>query len=86
MKGYLDRVEDNAMAVILIEEKNKEITVPLDTLPAGSKEKTWLHMEQVNGRYTVLSIDRETTEEKAQQTSALMERLRKRKRESKFKK
>ena len=86
MKGYLDRVEDNNMAVILIEEENEEIVVPIDELPDGSKEKTWLQMEHVQGLYKVISIDHETTAEKAQQTSALMEKLRKRKKGSKFKK
>jgi len=86
MKGYLDRVEDNDMAVILIEEKNEEIVVPIDELPNGCKEKTWLHMEHIQGSYKVISIDHETTAKKAQQTSALMEKLRKRKKGSKFKK
>lgn len=85
MRGYLDRIEDNDNAVILIEAKNTEIILPLGELPTGSTEKTWLHLEQENDTFKVISIDYETTRQKAQQATDIMEKLRKRKKPGRFK-
>lgn len=86
VKGYLDRIEDNEKAVILIEEENTEIVVPIDELPGGSKEKTWFHIVEENGSFKIISIDDDMTEQKKRQSSDLMKKLRERKKESKFKK
>lgn len=83
MKGYLDRIEDNDKAVILIEEKNTEMIVPIDALPAGSGEKTWFHIIEEDDAYKVLSIDHETTEQKAKQAADLMAKLRQKKKKGK---
>lgn len=86
MKGFLDRIEDNQLAVILMEEINKEIIIPVEELPEGSKENTWLHMEKSNGSYQAVAIDKEKTTKEAQKSKDLLARLRARSKESKFKK
>ena len=57
MKGYLDRIEDNNKAVILIEEKNTEIVLPVHELPTGITESTWLNIKRDKGSFKVISID-----------------------------
>lgn len=85
MKGFLDRIEDNELAVILIEEINEEIVVPLNELPEGSKENTWFHLEEVDGTFKVISIDDKTTRKETKRSEDLMAQLRVRSRGSKFK-
>jgi hypothetical protein len=86
MKGVLDRIEDNDMAVILIEEISRELIIPLHKLPAGSKEGIWFHIEKKKDKLEVVSIDHEATNRESAKSAALMKKLQKKKKESKFKK
>lgn len=86
MKGYLDRIEDEKHAVILIEENNQEIIIPVIDLPEGSKEKTWLRLKEDNGSYRVIAIDEEKTIQESKRSEDLMAQLRARSKGSKFKK
>ncbi len=86
MKGVLDRIEDNDMAVILIEEINKELTIPLHDLPKGSTESTWFHIEKKGDAFEVISIDSKTTSQEADKSADVMKKLREKRKDSKFKK
>src|SRR5699024_8083941 len=86
MKGVLDRIEDNDMAVILIEEINKELIIPLHELPSGSKESTWFHIEKRDETFEVISIDSKTTSQEAEKSTDLMKKLQEKRKDSKFKK
>jgi len=86
MKGYLDRIEDNDLAVILIEEINEEIIIPLDELPEGSTENTWLQLEKTDDSFQVIAIDDEKTEQETETSQDLMAKLRAKSKGSKFKK
>lgn len=86
MKGYLDRIEDNNLAVILIEEINEEIIIPLDELPEGSTENTWLQLEKTDDSFQVIAIDDEKTEQETETSQDLMAKLRAKSKGSKFKK
>lgn len=85
MKGVLDRFEDNNLAVILIEEINKELNIPANNLPSNSKEGTWFLIEERQGEYHIVSIDAEKTRNQAQKSADLLERLRAKSSGSKFK-
>lgn len=85
MKGILDRFEDNNQAVILIEEIQKALVIPLSELPQGSKENTYFHIEEKNGDYKIISIDQETTKRQARKSEELLEKLRSKGSGSKFK-
>jgi len=86
MKGMLDRFTDNDLAVILIEEKNQEIIVPVKQLPEGSKENTWFDLKEVNGTIEIVSINDEKTKKEAQKSVDLLTQLRAKSKGSKFKK
>lgn len=77
MKGILDRIEDGDQAVILIEEIQKALIIPLKDLPKGSKENTFFHIKEFSGDYRIMSIDHEATKRKAKESEDLMEKLRK---------
>jgi len=84
MKGVIDRIEDG-LAVILVEKDNVEFKIKENELPAGSKEGTWFTLDYKNGKYTIISIDEKTTKEMEQTSVLLMNKLKKRKKSSKFK-
>lgn len=85
MKGILDRIEDGDQAVILVEEIQKALIIPLSELPKGSKEGTYFNLNEKGGQFYILSIDDETTKKEAQKSMDLMEKLRSKSKESKFK-
>ncbi|MFB4168474.1 DUF3006 domain-containing protein [Virgibacillus sp. JSM 102003] len=43
--GVLDRIEDGNQAVILLEELQQELVVPMHMLPLGSRPNTWLQIK-----------------------------------------
>lgn len=43
--GVLDRIEDGNQAVILLEELQQELVVPMHTLPPDSAPNTWLRIK-----------------------------------------
>lgn len=85
MKGVLDRFENKDQAVILIEEIQKALVVPISELPANSKEGTFFSIEERNGNYKIISIDHETTRREEKKAAELMEKLRAKSKGSKFK-
>lgn len=86
MRGMLDRLEDNQLAVILIEEINKEIILPIKHLPKGSEEGTWFHIKEMNGSFEIIAIDDERTKKEIQRSKDLLAKLRTKSKGSKFKK
>jgi len=85
MRGILDRFEGE-QAVILIEEVKKEIIVTKNKLPANSEVNTVFKINEENGSFKIASIDLAATKQASQQSSALMDKLRKKSSGSKFKK
>lgn len=85
MKGYFDRVEDRQMAVILVEEMNKEFIISVNELPEGSVAGTYFDLIIENGEIISIIPDRETTEVEKEKTDALMTKLRAKSKGSKFK-
>lgn len=77
MKGVLDRIEDGNQAVILIEEVQKALIIPLSDLPPKSKVNTFFNIKEHNGNYKILSIDEYATQKEAKKSEDLMEKLRK---------
>lgn len=84
MKGVLDRIEDD-MAVIIIEEVGREFTLAKEELPSGSKIGTWFAIDFSDDQYTILSIDKEKTEQAYEKSALLMKKLQQKKKRSKFK-
>ncbi|HLS60658.1 MAG TPA: DUF3006 domain-containing protein [Virgibacillus sp.] len=86
MRGVLDRFEDLNQAVILIEDIQIAIVVPVNELPKGSKENTYFWIEERNGKYKVKSIDYKKTKREAERSEELMKKLQAKSRDSKFRK
>lgn len=82
--GVLDRIEDG-IATILIEEKNEELTLPQADLPEGSEEGTWFSLKRKNDTFIIDEIDEAKTASTWQQSKNLMDKLKSKKRTSKFK-
>jgi hypothetical protein len=86
MKGYLDRIDDNKYAVILVEETKKEFVLPKEELPEGSAEKSYFDLTIENDRITSITLDEETTFSEQKKADDLMAKLRSKSKGSKFKK
>lgn len=76
MKGILDRIEDGDQAVILIEEIQKALIIPVKDLPKGSKVNTFFHIKELKGDYQITSIDHKATRKEAKKAEDLMAKLR----------
>jgi hypothetical protein len=86
IKGYLDRIEDNQFAVILVEEMKKEFIIPKKDLPKGSKENSYFEITIENEKITSLKLDEQTTLSEQEQVDEMMTKLRSKSIGSKFKK
>lgn len=84
MKGVLERIEDNRIAVILIEEEHREIYVPLKELPPGTGLNTWFHIELEGGEVVSLRIDEDATEERSHRADEIRQKLLSKRTGSKF--
>ncbi|RKQ35831.1 DUF3006 domain-containing protein [Oceanobacillus halophilus] len=85
MKGILDRFEGDK-AVILVEDLEKEIIVPRKELPDGVEVNTYFTLDKDGDTFQIVAIDQSKTDSQAQKSSELMEKLRSKKKGSKFKK
>jgi hypothetical protein len=85
MKGMLDRIEDGAYAVIVMQEHGQEISVPVSQLPEGSRIHSWFSITLENETVVAISLDEETTEEKSAYASSLRKRLKAKRFGSRFK-
>lgn len=76
--GVLDRIEDGNKAVILVEEINQEILMPIGDLPIGSKEGIWflLKLDEESCHFVVVEIDGEKTKYQMNKSRKLLEKLR----------
>jgi hypothetical protein len=86
IKGYLDRIEDNQFAVILVEEIKKELIIPVEELPAGSKVNSYFEISIENEKITSIKLDVKTTQTEQEKVDDMMTMLRSKSKGSKFKK
>ena len=84
MRGVIDRIEDG-IAVILIEEKNREWRIAKEKLPTGAKEGAVLQLEMTNDTYTIIGLDEEATSAASNKAQKLQNKLQAKKKRSKFK-
>jgi hypothetical protein len=86
IKGYLDRIEDNKFAVILVDELKKEFIIPKADLPEGSVGNSYFDLTIENDRITSMRLDEQTTLSEQQNVNDMMAKLRSKSTGSKFKK
>ncbi|WP_280770855.1 DUF3006 domain-containing protein [Salipaludibacillus daqingensis] len=85
-KGVIDRLEDNKLAVILVESEGLEYVVPKEKLPKEAGAGTWLTFVVENNNMTDISIDYAKTDQSLVNANAKLNRIRKKSAGSKFKK
>ena len=85
IKGYLDRIEDNQFAVILVEEIKKEFIIPKEDLPEGSTEKSYFEIAIENDKITSMKLDEQTTRSEQGKVDNMISKLRSKSKGSKFK-
>ena len=83
--GVLDRIEDGKYGVVLVEELKKEFILEKEKLPSGTKEGMWLCMVVDKDEIQSIEIDKVKTDQVEQKVQAQLERIRKRRTGSKFK-
>lgn len=84
MKGYFDRIEDGGKAVILLEEQDFEIILPLINLPKESKEGSWFQISEENGDFTFV-LDEDVRNCKEKLANEMISKVRMKSRGSKYK-
>lgn len=70
IKGVIDRIEDRAIAVIVLDDESESINLPLSRLPAGTVEGDHLSI--------VISIDKQSRAIAERETRNIMDDLEKR--------
>lgn len=85
MKGYLDRIEENKLAIILVEDLHREFVIPVAELPEGSKPQTWFNLVIFQDKIISIHIDHETSTSEQEKVSDLLSKLRSKSKGSKFK-
>lgn len=83
--GVLDRITDDEMATIIVEDIGEEFVIDVRDLPEGSKEGTWFQVNIKNHVIDDIRIDHEKTEQQSNRIKAKKERLKKKSGGSKFK-
>jgi Protein of unknown function (DUF3006) len=86
LKGYLDRIEDNKFAIILVEEINKEFVIPKAELPEGSTVKSYFDLTIDNDQIISMKVNEQATLSEQQKVDEMMSKLRSKSKGSKFKK
>ena len=81
-KAVIDRIVDGKTAVILVGDDERQHHYPVNGLPAGAREGTWLRVQIENGGIMCIEVDREETESALRRIQAKMDKLRERGRKS----
>lgn len=83
--GYVDRIEDGHLAVLLVDTLGKEFVVDITKLPEGAKEGTYLTITLVDGEITELIINQQETELMEQEIAQKLQRIKSKSSVSRFK-
>lgn len=75
IRGVIDRIEYE-QAVILLEDMNREISIPIMNLPNYVEENDWLMIAHNKEKFYPLIVDYDKTEIERNKSLILLERLR----------
>jgi hypothetical protein len=77
--AVVDRIVDGERAVLLVgDPPTREVTAPLEALPAGAREGHWLEVEIEGDRLASATIDQRATERARDQARKKRDALRRR--------
>ena len=83
--GYIDRIEDERFAVLLVDSLGKEFVVNVWDLPENAKEGSYLTVTLIDGEITGLVINQQETETMEKEISEKLQRIKSKSSTSKFK-
>lgn len=83
--GYIDRIEDERFAVILIDSLGKEFVVNVWDLPETAKEGSYLTITLIDGEISGLVVNQQETETMEKEISEKLQRIKSRSGASRFK-
>lgn len=75
--GIVDRVEDTGMAVILIEELNRQIELPLTAFDEDIVEGAVLELEIIGDDFQIKRVNQVLTKHRKAKSMLLLKQLRK---------
>ncbi|MTD31419.1 DUF3006 family protein [Planomicrobium sp. YIM 101495] len=85
MRGTLDRIENGTTAVILLEDVQKELSISLHALPAGSEVGAWFRIDLWQGEIVSIELDRSAEQHQQERVDSVLAKLRSRSATSRFK-
>lgn len=75
-RAVLDRIVDDATAVLLVGPNEVEVHVPADALPDGATDGTWLVLDLDGDMPRVIAIDQRRTDDQRANLENRMARIR----------
>lgn len=60
-KAVIDRIVDGEHAVLLVGEEEREMVVPMTSMPAEAREGMWLQIEFNGEKIISVELDEDTT-------------------------
>lgn len=73
-RAVVDRIEEGA-AVLLVGDEERELVVPIGSLPKGSSSGVWLRVTLEGEGLKHAEIDRQTTRLRKSRIQGMMDRL-----------
>ncbi len=63
VSAVIDRIVDGMTAVLLLEDQEGELLVPIEDIPPGSVDGQWLLLEMEDGLVVGVTFDEQKTQE-----------------------
>jgi len=76
--AVIDRIVDGRIAVLLVGEKQEQFLFPLEDLPKGAKEGSWLLVRIEEKKLLAAKLDEAKLAEAKKRIEAKLDRLRRR--------
>lgn len=84
-EGVIDRIEDDWLAVIMVEDIGEEYVIDKKELPNGAEEGSWLRLKINESEIVYMELNEELTKNRKKKMKSLREKLKNKSKESKFK-
>jgi len=83
-RAVIDRIVDGHTAVLLVGGEETELLLPVDALPQGAADGTWVVLDMSTDPPTVVGIDEQLTQRRFDELSARLETIRRERRGGRF--
>lgn len=83
--GYIDRIEEERFAVVLVDSLGKEFTVDVSRLPEGVMAGSYVRLTLADGEIGKMMVDEKKTASMEQEIADKLQRLKSRSPRSRFK-